>query len=259
MTKIFAVLGGFFGVVIVALIMLIPELINLTVKSGGELKNIFRINCLGQIPDKDKIKSSAFFGAVNIMFNSFMSSTENIQSPAIAFCSPTDGGGKTFIVDNISDILLSKDKRILFIESIDEDEVEDDIEDFILNDFLYKKNMNYDDIVLNNLEENFDKAYFCLDDETYRSSLDKEKIIALINHFKQDYDYIFIELFEFLKNQQLFATFTLSVDQNIVVAGFRRTGKLPLKTMIDFIRLQNSLNITGVVNDIKKYYYKFIS
>jgi capsular polysaccharide biosynthesis protein len=259
MTKILAVAGGFLGFVIALLIMVLPELLNITVKSGAELKNIFRIKSLGQIPDQDKITTSIFFGAVNIMFNSFIKVMEGITSPSIVFCSGADGVGKSFIIKSIADILITKDKKVLCIESIEEYETKEDIKNFIINDFLYKKNMNYKDIQCNAIEENLDKVYFNLNEDTYISILEKEKIINLIDYFKKDYDYIFIELFEFLKNQQLFATFTVAADQTFVVTEFKRTGKLQLKTMLDFIRAQNCLKIVGVVNNIKKYYYKFIT
>ncbi len=254
--KALAVIGGILGLLAALIIILLPEYLDFSVKSGIFIEDILKIKLLGLLPDKDAVDESVFYSAQQIITEGIISSSDINSKPISVFCSSIEGAGKSFAIAFLTEMLKERNLKTLYIDSVYD--VTDDIKDNVINDFLYKNSKNSNDLNVNRISEYLDKVYFHVNSATYKFPLDKSRLQELLETQKESYDYIICELFEFNKNRQLFTAFTSIADFTVLVSRFKRSNKFADKSLIDFVKSRDCKNLTGLVNYIDKHYYKYL-
>ena len=256
MKKVLAIAGFIFGLVVGLIIVFVPEILDFSVKSAGELSKILKIKSIGMLPDKDKVKDSIFYEALQIFIEEMTSIIKPDTIPVTAFCGSTTGTGKSYAIENLTEVLIKKKLNVLYIDSVHE--VSEDIKDNIINDYLYNDEKDISSIKANKISNNLHKLYFNLDAETFKFPLDKNRLDKFLNEQKKKFDYIIIELFTFNENRQLFSTFNIAANSTVLVSKFRRSNKFSDKTLIDLIKNQGCENVLSLVNYVDAYYYRYL-
>jgi len=255
MRKVIAVAGGIIGLILILIFVLLPEFLDFRVKSDAEIKRLLGIKSSVMLPNKDFISDTVFYEALQIFLEGMISPSVDTV-PITVFCSSVDDVGKSFAISCLNEVLVKKNKRVLYIDSVYD--VTDDIKDSVINNYLYDNKTENRDYKTNKISENIHKLYFEMDIETYKFPLDKKRLISFLEEQKKTVDYIIIELFPFNKNRQLFSTFTSVANTTVLVSGFRTSGKFHDKTLVDFIRKYDCSEIFSLVNNIDNHYYKYL-
>ncbi|MDY6915689.1 MAG: hypothetical protein SVM86_05205, partial [Candidatus Cloacimonadota bacterium] len=160
--------------------------------------------------------------------------------------------GKTFIIKEIIELLISRGKRVLWIESIYEEEEE--IKDYIINKPLYEGSRIQKDNI-NIITEKLHKCYFLCDETIFRKVLEKQEIKSLLSQLF-NYDVIIWELFEVHYYMQLFSTVASCTDLLVFVARFGDSGRDSLQNAINFFKENSNIPIAAILNDVEEVYAK---
>jgi hypothetical protein len=77
---------------------------------------------------------------------------------------------------------------------------------------------------------------------------------VFINSFTE-YDFIFWELFEFRKNEPLFANICSVASSTVLLAKFKKTKKMAMVKCVKHLREHGVKKIGAVVNSVEKRYF----
>jgi uncharacterized protein involved in exopolysaccharide biosynthesis len=254
--KVLALVGGILGFLAALIFIILPEYLDFSVKSGRFIEDVLKVKLLGLLPDKDAVDESIFYSAQQIIIEGILSSSDINSKPVSVFCSSIADAGKSFAIGFITEMLKEKNLKTLYIDSVYD--VTDDIEDCVINNYLYKSSKSDSNLKVNKISDYLDKVYFHVNSATYKFPLDKSRLQEFLESQKVNYDYIIFELFEFNKNRQLFSAFTSAADFTVLVSRFKRSNKFADKALVDFIKSRNTKNLSGLVNHIDKQYYKYL-
>ena len=133
------------------------------------------------------------------------------------------------------------DKKILYISSCNE--LASGLLKYKINDFIYNDQKIDPELA----RENNDHLYFLLDNYSYIVPLDAVQIEKFIEKFS-DYDFIFWELFDFRKNEPLFATICSVAHTTVIMTKFKKSKKIALVKCIKYLKEHSVKNIGAIVN-----------
>jgi len=166
----------------------------------------------------------------------------------IAFGDVEGETGKTFFIKKCIDVFGPMDKRILYISSCNE--LASGLVKYKINDFIYNDQKIDEELA----KENNDHLYFVLDNYSYIVPITAVQIEEFINNFTE-YDFIFWELFDFKKNEPLFATICSTAHSTVIMTKFKKTKKIAAVKCVKYLKEHNVRNIGGIVNSVEKKYF----
>ena len=250
--KMIVIVFGFLAFIGLFLLFAGKEFLDFSIKSDFDFQEILKIKLLGEIPNKDSVPPPIFYSQIQIMYGQLNSLLPDKKPAVITIGNDVPETGSTFIIQELSELMISQNKKILWIESIDE--TSDDITQFEINRFLYnakslaQKNINI-------ITDQLHKAYFLCDENTFKRVLDFKQLNEFFSQF-QSYDIIIWELFDVHFNLHLFTTIASSSDMLAFVARFRHSNRTQLSNAVEFLKDNTTIPIVGILNDIKKPYFK---
>jgi capsular polysaccharide biosynthesis protein len=244
------VFGGLIGVILAGICAVFLEIIDLTIKSKFEIENVLRVEALGSLPKINEVRLKKFYSAVQIVFTRIFKSDikADRHNVLIAFGDVEGGTGKTFFIKKCIDIFGPMDKRILYISSCSE--LASGLVKYKVNDYIYNNQAVDPDLAA----ENNDHLYFLLDNYSYIVPISPKQIEEFINSFTE-YDFIFWELFEFRKNEPLFANICSVASSTVLLAKFKKTKKMAMVKCVKHLREHGVKKIGAVVNSVEKRYF----
>lgn len=249
--KLVALVFGFLAFAILSLYYALKELMDFSVKSPFDFTEVIKIKMLEEIPNKDNVSPQIFYSKMQILYGQLVGYLDQSKTSLVAIGKDSYATGATFIIQELAELALSQNKKILWIES-----VVDVDEDIMLHEMNRKL---YDD---KNRENNFyeltDKlhvAYFICDNDTFKKVLSKEQIKDFLANL-DEYDFIFWEMFSVDYNLQLFNTIASSSDLLVFVARFKQSSRFKLSHAVRFLKKNCDVPIVGVLNNSVKPYFK---
>ncbi|NOR44791.1 MAG: hypothetical protein GQ534_04325 [Candidatus Delongbacteria bacterium] len=248
--KIFAILGGFLGFIMALFLVVAKELLDFTIKSEFDIKEMLNIKFLGKFPNKKEANKSLFYSALQIFMGDLLQIANSTAKPIIALAGDQGGIGKSFIIENAITMLKSKKKKILYIDT--SKKILPEQKEFLINDLIYEM---VDRNISVEKHEGYDKLYFKIDDKAFTTIVEGEHLMYLKKKI-EEYDYVFWELFDLEYNPQLFLTIVSSLDLLLFVGRFRISKREIYKNIISFLEEKNIVHLAGVLNYVDKYYYK---
>jgi capsular polysaccharide biosynthesis protein len=228
------------------------EFLDFSVKSEVDFKDIFKIKLLSEIPNKDSVLKPVFYSQIQILLGQLSSNLPQKKPLIVTVGSDVPETGSSFIIQEISEMLISQNKRILWIESLQEKDEE--IDTYIINTTLYNKK-EIPNIQFNKISEQLHKAYFLADDLTFKIILSPDQLKAFLDQLGE-YDYIFWELFDVHFNLQLFTTIVSNADVLTFVTRFRQSNRTNLHNAIEFLKENTKVPIFGILNDVPTPYFR---
>jgi capsular polysaccharide biosynthesis protein len=248
--RITIVIGGIAGFFLALGVIILSELVDFTIKSRFDIENVLRIKILGSLPMMNQVKLQTFYSAVQVIYKRIFEMTSNSTMPVlVTFGDVEEKSGKTFFIKKCIDVFNPQEKKILYISTVDD--LSPNLRKYVINDYIYK-----DEVVdIELAAENNNRLYFMLDDYTYIAPADKIMIQKFVNKFKGNYDFVFWELFDFYKNEQLFVTICEAAALTVVMTRFRKSNKFGLLKCINFLREHEIESIGGVLNCVEKKYF----
>lgn len=250
--KFIIIAGGALGFVLALVGILLSELADFTVKSKFDLDNVLKLEPLGTLPRHNQVALPAFYSAVQAIYKQIAELVEPGGGvPMIAFGDIEGATGKTFFIKKCLDIFKPQNKKILYISTINDSS--GGLDEFLINDYIYNDRELPDQWA----ERNNNRLYFVLDDNTFITPVDKTMVERFLTRLStlEEYDYIFWELFNFNKNEQLFATICQASSLTVIMTRFRRSSKFKVLKCIDFLKNHHCWRIGGILNCIDKKYY----
>ncbi len=250
--KIIVIIIGFLSFLGLFLLFAGSEFLDFSIKSDFDFQEILKIKLLGEIPNKDSVPPPIFYSQIQIMYGQLNLLLPDKKPVVITIGNDVPETGSTFIIQELSELMISQNKKILWIESIDE--ASDDITRFVINRHLYdakplaQKNINV-------ITDQLHKAYFLCDENTFKRVLDSKQLNKFFSQF-QSYDIVIWELFDVHFNLHLFTTIASFSDMLAFVARFRHSNRTQLSNAVDFLKDNTSIPIVGILNDIRKPYFK---
>ena len=227
------------------------EFLDLTVKSGFDIEQIFKIKNLGSLPDRDKVNLSLFNTSFQVVFENMQNEIRDLKRPFVVLGSVSSGTGKSLLLSECIRIFKARNKKILLVTKPGT-EIKNNGENFV-NPFVYGGGSieKFNPVPG---EAGVHTAYFELDDTTFSYPIDEARLSEFLQAQK-DYDIVFWELFDFPKNMRLFSTISRQSDLFILVTRFRESRKTETLSCIKFLKAQNCRRISGLVNCIHRDYF----
>ncbi len=242
--------GGLAGFLLALGGLIIMELMDFSVKSRFDIENVLKIKMLGSLPMINQVTLQSFYSAIQVVYKRIAEYADKQSGVTlITFGDVEAKSGKTFFIKKCIDLFGPQEKKILYISTVNE--LARNMTKFAVNDYIYK-----DEVINPNMPlENAHRLYFVMDDYTYIAPADKAMIDKFIAKFDGHYDYIFWELFEFNKNEQLFATICQSADISVLVTMFKRSNKFKLLKCVNFLKEHDCRKLGGILNNVEKSYF----
>lgn len=238
------------GVILAGILAIVLEIIDLTIKSKFDIEKVLYIKPLGNLPKINEVRLKKFYSAIQAIFTKIFKNeidTKN-KNMLIAFGDVDGGSGKTFFIKKCIDVFGPMDKRILYISSCNE--LASGLVKYKINDFIYN-GQKFDEELAH---ENNDHLYFLLDNYSYIVPVNAVQVEEFIKSFTE-YDFIFWELFDFKKNEPLFATICSIAHSTVIMTKFKKTKKVAAVQCIKYLKDHNVKNIGGIVNSVEKRYF----
>jgi len=238
------------GVFLAGILGIVLEVIDLTIKSKFDIEKVLYINPLGSLPKINEVRLKKFYSAIQAIFTRIFKhdiDTKN-KNMLIAFGDVEGGTGKTFFIKKCIDVFGPMDKKILYISSCNE--LASGLVKYKVNDFIYN-GQKFDEELAS---ENNDHLYFLLDNYSYIVPVNATQVEEFISSFS-GYDFIFWELFDFKKNEPLFATICSVAHTTVIMTKFKKTKKIAAVKCIKHLKEHNVKNIGGIVNSVEKRYF----
>ena len=252
-TKMIAMIGGILAFLGLTIYYLLREFLDDTIKSDYDFNKIFNIKLLGEIPNKDSFPLEVYWSQVQIVFGQINAILRGKRQSFITVGSDRPNTGKSFLIREIHDLYMSRNKKVLWIETIEDSDIE--IEPYIINNNLYENEEFNPQKNIYELFKDQYKCYFLRDENSFIQVLEKSNLLDFLGKLK-DFDVIIWELFEVPYNMQLFTTIASVSDILLMVARFRFSNKENFQSIIDFLKDNLDIEVTGVLNDIQKPYFQ---
>ncbi len=248
--KILVVAVGIIVFLMGSILVIGNEILDFSIKSDMDFKDIIKIPMIGQLPDEDQFDKNVFFRNLQILVNNIVRLCGGKKKPVICFGSDIPETGKSFLVNDIMKMLIGQKQRILYIDSIHA--LTPETTDYILNNWLYSENTRYK---FDTTDQYLHRGYFLADDSIFTSILDTSKVTSLFESLT-DYDYVFWELFDCHYNVQLFSNIASASDMLVLVGRFKRSSRHIFANIVQFINARKFKNIYGVLNYVHKDYFQ---
>ncbi len=248
--KMIVLIFGFVTFLGLTVYFLASEFFDFSVKSKFDFKEVLQIKMLGEVPNKDSVPPPIFYSQTQILYGQLNSYLPK-EKAVVAVGKDRAETGASFIIQELVELLLTQDKKILWIESLKEKFA--DTEEYIINEYVYN-NRNIAEPQKYKITDQLHKSYFICNDQTFKKIFDQEQIEKFIAEQKE-YDLIFWELFDVNYNLQLFNTISSASDLLMFVARFRHSDKKQLATAVEFLKENNKIPILGILNDSRKPYF----
>jgi polysaccharide biosynthesis transport protein len=252
-TKMVAMIGGLLAFLGLTVYYLLREFLDDTIKSDYDFNKVFNIKLMGEIPNKDSFPLEVYWSQIQIVFGQVNSVLRGKRQSFITIGNDRPGTGKSFLIREIHDLYMSRNKKVLWIETIEDSDVE--IEPYIINKTLYEEEEFTSENNVYELSKDQYKCYFLRDENSFVQVLDKSSLLDFLGKLKE-FDVIIWELFEVPYNMQLFTTIASVSDLLLMVARFRYSNKENFQSIIDFLKDNLDIEVTGVLNDIQKPYFQ---
>lgn len=248
--KKWVIFGFIAGVILAGIVAVALEVTDLTVKSKFDVENVLNINALGTLPKINEVRLKKFYSAIQAIFTRiFKNDIDAHKKNILVTFGDVDGEtGKTFFIKKCIDVFGPMDKKILYISSCNE--LASGLVKYKINDYIYNGQRMDEELA----EENNDHLYFLLDNYSYIVPVKAAQVQAFINGFS-NYDFIFWELFDFKKNEPLFATICSVAHYTVIMTKFKKTKKISAVKCIKHLKEHNVRNIGGIVNSVEKRYF----
>ena len=248
--KKWVIFGFIVGVILAGITAVALEVTDLTVKSKFDVENVLNINALGTLPKINEVRLKKFYSAIQAIFSRiFKNDIDSHKKNILVTFGDVDGEtGKTFFIKKCIDVFGPMEKKILYISSCNE--LASGLVKYKINDYIYNGQKMDDELA----DENNDHLYFLLDNYSYIVPVKAAQVQAFINGFS-DYDFIFWELFDFKKNEPLFATICSVSHYTVIMTKFKKTKKMAAVKCIKHLKEHNVRNIGGIVNSVEKRYF----
>lgn len=251
-TKMIAMIGGILAFLGLTIYYLLREFLDDTIKSDYDFNKIFNVKLMGEIPNKDSFPLEVYWSQVQIVFGQINAILRGKRQSFITIGNDRPGTGKSFLIREIHDLYMSRNKKVLWIETIEDSDAE--IEDYVINKNLYEDEEFDPDKNIYELSKDQFKCYFVRDEDSFVQVLDKSNLLEFLGKLK-DFDVIIWELFEVPYNMQLFTTIASVSDLLLMVTRFRYSNKENFNEIIEFLKENLDIEVTGVLNDIQKPYF----
>jgi len=252
-TKMIAMIGGLLAFLGLTIYFLLKEFLDDTIKSDFDFDKIFNIKLMGEIPNKDSFPLEVYWSQIQIVFGQINAVLRGKRQSFITIGNDRSGTGKSFLIREIHDLYMSRNKKVLWIETIEDSDVE--IEPYIINKTLYEDTEFIPENNIYELSKDQFKCYFLRDENSFVQVLDKSSLLDFLGKLK-DFDVIIWELFEVPYNMQLFTTIASVSDLLLMVTRFRYSNKENFQNIIEFLKENLDIEVTGVLNDIQKPYFQ---
>ena len=249
--KVIILAAAVFLMIVTVLFVTGREFLDLTVKSGFDIEQIFKIKNLGSLPDRDKVNLSLFNTSFQVVFENMQNEIRNLKRPFVVLGSVSSGTGKSLLLSECVRIFKARNKKILLIAKPASGVGRDDGN--FVNPFVYGSSP-VEKFHPSLGEDGVHTAYFDLDDNTFSYPVDEARLSEFIQAQK-DYDIIFWELFDFSRNMRLFSAISRQSDLFILVTRFRESRKIAVLSCVKFLRAQNCRKISGLVNRVHSDYF----
>ena len=248
--KKWVIFGFIVGVILAGITAVALEVTDLTVKSKFDVENVLNINALGTLPKINEVRLKKFYSAIQAIFSRiFKNDIDSHKKNILVTFGDVDGEtGKTFFIKKCIDVFGPMEKKILYISSCNE--LASGLVKYKINDYIYNGQKMDEELA----DENNDHLYFLLDNYSYIVPVKAAQVQAFINGFS-DYDFIFWELFDFKKNEPLFATICSVAHYTVIMTKFKKTKKMAAVKCIKHLKEHNVRNIGGIVNSVEKRYF----
>ncbi len=244
------IFGFIIGVILAGILAVALEVTDLTIKSKFDIESVLKINALGTLPKINEVRLKKFYSAIQAIFTRIFKNDIDTHKKNILITFGDVGGetGKTFFIKKCIDVFGPMGKKILYISSCNE--LASGLVKYKINDFIYNGQKMDEGLA----EENNDHLYFLLDNYSYIVPVKTAQIEAFTSSFSE-YDFIFWELFDFKKNEPLFATICSVAHYTIIMTKFKKTKKVAAVKCIKHLKEHNVKNIGGIVNSVEKRYF----
>ena len=246
----FVIFGFILGVILSGILAVILEIIDLTIKSKFDIEHVLHINSLGSLPKINEVRLKKFYSAIQVIFARIFNADIALERKniMIAFGDVEGGTGKTFFIKKCIDVFGPMDKKILYISSCNE--LASGLVKYKINDYIYNE-QKIDEALA---KENNDHLYFLLDNYSYIVPVTAVQVEKFISNFVE-YDFIFWEVFNFKKNEPLFAIICSVAHSTVIMTKFKKTKKVAAVKCIKYLKEHNVKNIGGIVNNVEKRYF----
>ncbi len=250
LNKKIIVLGtGIFIFALMVVIVIGREVLDFTVKSAVDVYDFVNIPVIGMIPNEESVSSEIFYKSIQSTMADVIERTSDFHPAIVTYGSVIAESGKSFLIQEMINLLLDNNKKVLYIDSINA--VTEEIMPYVVNPAIYNSDVN---VAFNELSENLSKGYFYLEENLNRKIISNEN---MINFFRQvsKFDYVVWELFEYSQNSYVFGSIASTSDMLIMVNRFRFTNKFQLRSVVDQLKEKGIDNICSIINFIDKEYY----
>jgi capsular polysaccharide biosynthesis protein len=247
--KLIVVVVGMLVFIGSSMFIVFKEILDTRTKSAKDFHEGVKIPLCGVLPDEHQVEEKIFYRNLQVLVENILHHTESPQTPVIFFGSDIRETGKSFIAKEVIRMLSTQNKRILYIDSLLE--TNPDLSPYLLNDWLYQRS---DTIRLDTADRQIHHAYFLVDDSTFSTVMEPERMRSLLSHFNA-YDYVVWELFEYEYNIQLFTDICSAGDTLVLVGRFDRSSRNSLRKAVSFIKDRGLNNIYGVLNYVPKDFF----
>lgn len=248
--KLIVLLTGIIIFVFGASYLIVKELLSPATKSEKDFTEAIRIPLIASLPDENSVATQVFYRNLQVMLDNIQRGTAGLPKPVITLGNDVQETGKSFIANELIQIICQKERKVLFIDTVKT--LPEGNELFVINDFLFEKS---DSFMIDTRHRLVHHAYFHAGDDTFTTVLDTERVHLFISKL-DDYDFIFWELFEFSYNIQLFSSIALASDLLLVVARFERSNRNSLIRLVSFLQERKFQKIYGVLNYVHKDYFQ---
>jgi capsular polysaccharide biosynthesis protein len=249
--KIIAIIIGILTFLMLMIYYMLKEILDFTVKSKYDIEEVLQVKCLEEIPNSEDVPKTVFYSKMQVLYGQIQNYIKENKTSLIAIGKDRFSSGATFIIQELINLALSQNKKVLWIESVDE--VDDEILEHQINDVLYGKSNDKPNYY--KLTDSFHVAYFVLNDQTFTKILSEKNVIDYMAK-NNEYDIVFWELFNVDHNVHLFATISSVADLLAFVCRYRHSDKFKLLNSIRFLKKNIKTPIAGILNNSLKPYFK---
>lgn len=243
--KVIVVMLGILGFILSFVFIVVKEFLNSTIKTKFDLSERFAISELVQLP-VDKLYSDKIKHSFSYLANSLISSIQSDTS-VISVGSDIQQAENPNTISLLLEQLNQQGKKSLHIEITSEFDVQEEDE----------KCMSIEKLMLhvNHINENIDKAYWCIEDDYSIYTPNVQEVDSLINELRTlDYDYVVIQTPAYSKAEHLIPVLIEYSDVFILTTKFGVSSRKVIHKLMKRIQHTDLTKIKGVINEAHKYF-----
>lgn len=247
--KAIFVLCTFFGLGIGVGYFILVTFLNMKIKEPFDMEERFGIELIGLFTNsynKDEIKR----GHIQFINNFLELFKDKKETQIVLFGSDFSSTGKSYSIEKLTYFLSHQERKVLYIESVDE--IKDEIKDATINKAIFKnKGINLKKV--NPINEYIHKSYLIYDREDEYVLPDFKSLEKLFMDLKNSsYDYVFFEMPETKNNPYFFADVAAFADMICLVLKTNYSHRERITSLMTQLKKQKVENIKGVLNVMDK-------